>query len=750
MFKPRPQQAEVIRFRRGKMGVSAVPGSGKTHTLSHLATQLIMEGCIKDNQEVLVVTLVNSAVDNFVGRIKGILGKSGLLPGLGYRVRTLHGLAHDIVRDRPDLAGLSDKFQIIDERESETILKSASTAWLRANPQFISDFSNPEIDPFANHKIMRDWHDLTMDIARSIIRLSKDMRITPYELGRRIDQLGWQNDLLNLGYQIYTDYQQALSYRSAVDFDDLIWLALDAIQRDPAYLERLQYRWPYILEDEAQDSSRLQEQILRVLAGENGNWVRVGDPNQAIFETFTTASPSYLKHFIQEPGVEYQPLASSGRSTLSIIRLANHLIHWTNTAHPRPEIRDALSLPFIEPAPRGDPQPNPPDNPDAIFLWDKKYTPDQELTTVINSVERWLPKNQESTVAILVPRNERGARVVEELKKRDLPYIELLRSTLSTRQGAEILSAILKALANPTSAAHLASAYHLIHSRQNEPDELKETVTIVINTLHTCKNLEDFLWPHAGQDWLEELVITGTPQSTLEELEQFRTSIQRWQAATLLPIDELLLTISQDIFKEAGDLALAHKLALLLESAAQNHPDWYLEQFHSELEAIAKNQRKFLGFSEEDTGFNPDDYPGKIVVTTIHKAKGLEWDRVYLMSVNNYDFPSAMPYDSYISEKWFLRDKINLQAEAIAILHATIKGDVINFYTEEEATHQARLDYAAERLRLLFVAITRARKELIVTWNTGRSSAKQQVSQPALPLVALQAFWKDNEYAASP
>ncbi|NIP85784.1 MAG: UvrD-helicase domain-containing protein, partial [Planctomycetales bacterium] len=56
--------------------------------------------------------------------------------------------------------------------------------------------------------------------------------------------------------------------------------------------------WPYILEDEAQDSSRLQEEILRKLAGKGGNWVRVGDPNQAIFETFTTADPKYLRDFM--------------------------------------------------------------------------------------------------------------------------------------------------------------------------------------------------------------------------------------------------------------------------------------------------------------------------------------------------------------------------------------------------------------------------------------------------------------------
>ena len=53
--------------------------------------------------------------------------------------------------------------------------------------------------------------------------------------------------------------------------------------------------------------------------------------------------------------------------------------------------------------------------------------------------------------------------------------------------------------------------------------------------------------------------------------------------------------------------------------------------------------------------FDPDLHQGKAVVTTIHKAKGLEWDRVYLLSVNNYDFPAGSPHDTYIAEKDFIR-----------------------------------------------------------------------------------------------
>jgi len=113
MFKPRPKQLEILQYSTGKMGISAVPGSGKTQTLSYLAANLLFEGRIDDDQEILIVTLVNSAVNNFSNRISGFMQEFGLLPGVGYRVRTLHGLAHDIVRERPDLVGLSNEFTIV-------------------------------------------------------------------------------------------------------------------------------------------------------------------------------------------------------------------------------------------------------------------------------------------------------------------------------------------------------------------------------------------------------------------------------------------------------------------------------------------------------------------------------------------------------------------------------------------------------------------------------------------------------------
>jgi DNA helicase-2/ATP-dependent DNA helicase PcrA len=224
------------------------------------------------------------------------------------------------------------------------------------------------------------------------------------------------------------------------------------------------------------------------------------------------------------------------------------------------------------------------------------------------------------------------------------------------------------------------------------------------------------------------------------ELLAFREVMNRWQKTTLLPIAQMILTLALELFTEPADLALAHKLALVLRQAGQDHADWRLPELHGELTLIARNERRFIGFSDDDSGFNPCHHAGKVVVTTMHKAKGLEWDRVYLMSVNNYDFPSGQPNDRYISEKWFVRDSLNLEAETLAQLETLQSTDEYSWYEEGAATQQARLDYVRERLRLLYVGITRARKELIITWNTGRNGEQT----PAIPLAALQGWLESH------
>lgn len=751
-FKPRPAQQQVLRFRSGRMGVAAVPGSGKTQVLSYLASRLIAENYVKEDQEVLIVTLVNSAVDNFSARIRGFIQAENLMPGMGYRVRTLHGLAHDIVRERPDLVNLENQFQILDESETHRILEDSANRWLRAHPEWIDQYQNFEAVNNQQRNLQKDWLSLVTDIGSAFIRQAKDMQATPAVIREKIMAIPDVSPLLLMGADIYESYQQGLTFRSAVDFDDLIRMALLALQMDPDYLQRLHQRWPYILEDEVQDSSYLQEQILRLLVGKEGNWVRVGDPNQAIFETFTTASPTFLMNFLREPGVIAVTLPNSGRSTLSIMTLANHLVQWTRTSHTNLRLREALQHAVIEPTPPGDPQPNPTDRPEKVVLYPAKLNSDAELDMIARSIRRWLdedPAHKEKTIAVLVTRNERGGRLVEHLQRHGLEYVELLKSSRSARETAFTLSAILQAIQDPISHPKLIAAYRAVHSCLAASDEQpsEDLVKRVEKTIQKCPNLEDLLWPLVERDYLQQLQNKPEEEPVVQQILVFRQLMRRWQSAALLPIDQLVLTISKEMFTQPADLALAHKLAALLEQRSQAFPGWQMVQFIDELNNVAQNRSRLAGFSEEDTGFEPAHHKGKVVVATMHKAKGLEWDRVYLTSVNNYDFPSASEYDQYIGEKWFVRNKLNLQEETLAQLKALLSDDIAGLYVEEGvATREARLGLAAERLRLLYVGITRAREELIITWNDGKNNGQ---AQPALAFVALRVFWEEKRNAAS-
>ncbi len=733
MFKPRPKQAEILAYKSGKMGISAVPGSGKTATLSYLAAQLVATVDLDDEQEILIVTLVKSAVGNFSSAMAKYLREEfDLLPGLGYRVRTLHGLANDIVRERPSLVQLADDFTVIDERTADDIMQEAVDAWVRANPEAPDYYLTNEqySDQYTRNT---RWVEAVKRMAMSFIKQAKDMQLPIEAMRPLMTQNSDHLPLAIMCYEIYEQYERGLRYRGAVDFQDLIRLALKILTLDEDYLLRLRKRFPYILEDEAQDSSKLQEEILGLLTGENGNWVRVGDPNQSIYETFTTANPDLLRNFIARDDVIAKTLPNSGRSTASIIAIANELIRWS-MEHPIDGIRDKqpLSTPFIETTPKGDPQGNPPDDPSQIFLRPEKYTPLEERDAVITSLKRWLPDNEDKTCAILLPINSSGAKMVQELRRANLPYIENLRSTSGTRAIVGAMSRILDYLADPKDSRALAMSYRVWRRDERGDEEAEKSIENVAKQLQKIPHIEDYIAPRLT-DWLDQNA-SDNPE-LVEHLTTFRTLVRRWQNATDLPIDQLLLTISGDLFHTDTEIATAYSVALHLRRFADNQPEARLPEYTAELNAIARGQRNFTGVSDDDDAFDPDKHKGKVTVTTMHKAKGLEWDRVYLMSGNNYDYPSADTFDSFIGERWFIRNDLNLDAEALAQLDALVF-DVP--YIEGHASKQAQIEYASERLRLLYVGITRARRELVITWNTGRKG--EQIE--AKPINHLRAWWE--------
>ena len=333
-------------------------------------------------------------------------------------MRTLHGLAHDIVKERPELAGLDTGFQIVDDREAVRIRDDAVYNWISKNHADLEPYLLPDL----NHKKKDDLFQkqiptLINQVALQFIKSAKNYQLSPSQIRDNLKNHSTENPLVEIGLEIYEVYQRNLEFSGAVDFDDLINKAHQVLILDETLLSRLQRKWPFILEDEAQDSSLMQQKILSLLSTRDHqcNWVRVGDPNQAIYESFTTADPALFNEFVSSAKASYL-LPNSGRNSQSIIDLANYLVDWTNRSHPEVLVRDALYPNKIIPTPPGDSQPNPTDKPEQVHLFNQSLTSDKEISLVAGSVARWLDENPTRTAAILAPRNERGKKIAGYLR----------------------------------------------------------------------------------------------------------------------------------------------------------------------------------------------------------------------------------------------------------------------------------------------------------------------------------------------
>ena len=639
-------------------------------------------------------------------------------------------------------------FGVVDERVADSILRTAFRASYPRYREGLARYLIEEMNDYRRGRIAADeLPELLRQVTEVAVRHLKGRRQSPQAVRSRLTKES--SLLIKLAADVYERYERGLAVRGALDFDDLIAAAIRALDADETLVEDLRRRWPFILEDEAQDSSTLQEQILRKLVGGKGNWVRVGDPNQAIYQTFTTAHPEYLRAFLAEADVR-RDLPNSGRSGLPVIRLANELIRWVREDHPVEAMRDALDPPFIEPAPPGDPQPNPPPG-QCRVAFQFLREPDAELDRVVASAKKWLSANGTATVAMLVPTNARGAGAIRALRAARVPCTDaLLRLTTTTREAAGALSLVLRHLAHPELQGTLTQVYKVWYTRvlkEAGSEEGQKRLETHLELLGRCARTEEFVWPLAAGDepWNAGLDSRGIPADTISCFERFRDQLQQWQALVLLPVGELLTAIAQDLFEEPEKLAMTHLFAETLQARLQYNlgaegRSTTLDEMEKELGVIARDQRRNLRSIETDkTGFDPEEHKGEVVVATMHAAKGLEWDRVYLLGVDDYEFPAGEPTDRFREERWFVRDNLSLEAETLARLDAAIDGTE---YEEGSATLSARHDYARERLRLLYVGITRARKELLITGNAGPKGS----NGPAVACLALQEFPGEGQW----
>jgi DNA helicase-2/ATP-dependent DNA helicase PcrA len=296
-----PAQREAVLTTEGPLLVIAGAGSGKTRVLTHRVAHLLATHGVKPN-EILAITFTNKAAGEMRERLTQMLG--GVARAIW--ILTFHAACGRILRREAQRLGYRSNFTIYDQADQIRLVK-----------QCLEDLD-------------RDPKRFTPRGVHSVVSREKNNLVGPDEFRSRVSSFYDQTVA-----EVYELYQRKLFASNAVDFDDLLYLTVDVLERFPEARDRWRKAFRYVLVDEYQDTNHAQYRLLQLLASEHGNLCAVGDPDQSIY-AFRGADIRNILDFERDfPGARTVALEQNYRSTNAILRAANAVIENNRERKPK-------------------------------------------------------------------------------------------------------------------------------------------------------------------------------------------------------------------------------------------------------------------------------------------------------------------------------------------------------------------------------------------------------------------------------
>ncbi|MEI2583576.1 ATP-dependent helicase [Scytonema sp. PRP1] len=735
-------QQHMVDWQSGSLAVSAVPGAGKSTGMAAaaaiaIARQYDQSSALRRNsrRQLIVVTFTRSAVANIKVKIREYLKKLSL-PQTGFTVHTLHGLALNIANRYPDLSGLQlENVTLITPNQSHRFIRTGVEQWINSHPGRYSrllegiQFDGEETERLRRQSVLRT--EVLPELATTVIHEAKSSGLFPQDLREFSQQTTDEYQILSIAAGLYEQYQSLMRSRDFIDYDDMILAALRVLENENA--RRIEQNQVFaVFEDEAQDSSPLQTRLLTILAADAHNpnqppnMIRVGDPNQAINSTFTPADPIYFRQFCKECDAQGRlvTMDQAGRSTKIIIDAANFVLEWVNSLYVKtgqqgqggistsPSSPSSPHLP-ISPSPFRFQRIRPVElnhrqddvNPQAVGRGLELYTPrDIHHTVELLServVELFSQDADKISAAILVRENRQGRWLAEALssvcKNHEIPIYDVGERDRHSHVPEEIL-AVLQFCDRPHSPDYLKRALQVLVQRR-----LIETQDL--NALATLP--EEFLYPGP--------LAAPQPQPVQKAAHLCRSLLR---ARLELPLYQLISFIALTLNYEQAELATADKLAERVNQQIAGNTS--MGAMLNVLTEIVSSER-FEPVETEDLEARYTR-PGQLTIITMHKAKGLDWDYVFIPFVHENLIPGRFwvpPQSQFLGD--FTLSEV-ARAQIRAALHAKSTLPSVT-----AAWEQAKHLKTAEEYRLLYVAMTRAKRLL---WMSAASKAPFTWSKP--------------------
>ncbi len=717
----REDQLPIINYEGGKMAVPAVPGAGKTFIVTNLVAKLLQEKK-QGKGKILILTYMNSAVNNFKVRIKKILEEKNIEEKTSYEVMTIHSLAVKIIKEKPEIVMLNEDFNIADDLQKTMILNECINNFkINGGEKAFRFFLKEQKDVEWAHRQLDAWENGFYDLVQNTISELKYKGIKPQKLEQYLNEN--RRGIFKIILPIYKQYEKQLKSNGLLDYDDMLILAYKILSMDEDLKRKYQNKYEYVFEDECQDSNEIQGKIIGLICEEHKNLVRVGDINQSITGTFSSSDPKFFKEFIEESDFCYK-MDMSNRSSKDIINLANELVRYV-TQNLQEECRDALEEMNIKTVPKNMGYKENPE-PDKYQINYKYYeTFDKEIEQSVKFVRNIHKKYPDKSIGILVPYNDHINLVAKELIKEDLEFEELGPNSLRKRRVIDNIALIIDFILNCDNIDKLIEVLDKVYIKTDNKEGKKDFLQLLKENNYTVENL---LY---DKDCSKNIIIdinSDLYESFLYGLESLKNIIEY----PLTRVDKLILFIGDTLLIEKEERAIVDYLGFYVKYLQSENNNINLQQIYNLL-----SDRKNRVFSyiieivSEINGYEP--YPGSITVCNYHKSKGLEWDCVFLLGMTEFNFPDNI-YQKFQCDKWYLKEKYkNPQANIKAEIDLMLQGEVTKNYPKE-----IKENLIKEKIRLLYVGITRAKEMLILSASAKNSAQDKRNQNPSMYLNILK------------
>jgi DNA helicase II / ATP-dependent DNA helicase PcrA len=668
-------QKKAVDTIEGPVMVIAGPGTGKTQILT-LRIANILASTDASPDTILALTFTESAAANIRRRLVNLIGS----PGYYVAISTFHGFCNNLIREYPEeFPGIISSLAAT-EVEQIAIVRDILDA---KTPRHLKPFGNPyyfvtEIIS-AIRSLKNEGYDPIV-FKNALEKSRKKFENTPDLYHKKGPHKGkmkgdYQRHLHDIEKNeelstIYESYKNELGSRKLYDFEDMILETVQALENRENFLLQVQERYQYVLVDEHQDTNGAQNKVLERLSGfhENPNLFVVGDEKQAIFRFQGASLENFLYFKNKYPNAALINLEDNYRSTQSILDASQSVIDNNHATLKTPLVSRHVA----------------PEKKIEVHAFEAAS---DELMFAAGAVEKLIQEgNEPSEIAVVFRQNKDAYPVSRELERRRIP------ATLESDQNILDDPEIKKLLLLFETVAHFGN-----------DEKLGQALHIDFLNIDPLEAYRIFEYASAKRVSVYRVISSekNLEQAGLQDpglITAFFGKLRQWKRHAH---NESFLAFFERVVQESGflrhilsldaSLIAVEKLNIFFGEAkkmAGNKRDYKILDFLDQLHILQEHRIMLRGSSRKMTG--------RVRLMTAHRAKGLEFDRVFIIGATDGHWGNRREMSKF---------------------HLPFETKVT----------PGEIERNEDERRLFYMALTRARREIFVSYSTRNFEGREQV-----------------------